>query len=107
MTRHKTIFTTERGQRHQQAALRAAPVSLDITMVRQPDKATLCSLLAEAEYLISERAGLIDAELIRAAPHLKLILRLGSLTYDIDVAAARAAGVAVCYWPVGSVIRVA
>ena len=107
MTRYKTIFTTERGQRHQQAALRAAPAGLDITMLRQPDKATLRSFLAEAEYLISERAGLIDADLIRAAPHLKLILRLGSLTYDIDVAAARAAGVAVCYWPVGSVIRVA
>ena len=38
---------------------------------------------------------------------MKLILRLGSLTHDIDLEAARAAGVAVCSWPVGSVIRVA
>ncbi len=107
MTRYKTVFTTERGHRHQQAALGAAPGILEITMLRQPDRATLLSNLAEAEYYISERVGVIDAEMIRAAPNLKLILRLGSLTYDIDTDAAKAAGVVVCYWPVGSVIRVA
>ena len=107
MARYKTIFTTERGLRHQQAALNAAPPELDITMLRQPAKTTLLPHLAEAEYFISERTGLIDAELIQAAPRLKLIQRLGALTYDIDTVAAKAAGVAVCYWPVGSVIRVA
>ncbi len=107
MSLYKTIFTTERGHRHQQAALEAAPASLDITMLRQPDRATLGAALAEADFLISERVGAVDADLIRAAPRLKLILRLGSLTFDIDVEAARAAGVAVCRWPVGSVIRVA
>lgn len=107
MTRYKTVFTTERGHRHQQAALQAAPAALDVTMLRQPDRETLLAHLAEAEYLISERAGVIDAGLIAAAPRLKLILRLGSLAYDIDTGAAKAAGVAVCYWPVGSVIRVA
>jgi len=107
MTRYKTIFTTERGQRHQQAALDAAPDNLAITMLRQPGQTELLSHLATADYFISERTGVIDAAMIQAAPNLKLILRLGSLTYDIDVAAAKAAGVAVCYWPVGSVIRVA
>jgi phosphoglycerate dehydrogenase-like enzyme len=107
MIRYKTIFTTERGHRHQQAALRAAPDNLDITMLRQPDKKTLLSYLTDAEYLISERVGVIDAAIIQAAPNLKLILRLGSLTYDIDTEAAKNAGVAVCRWPVGSVIRVA
>lgn len=107
MKRYKTIFITERGLRHQQAALNAAPPELDITMLRQPDKATLLAHLADAEYLISERTGIIDREIIQAAPQLKLIQRLGSLTYDIDTAAAKAAGVAVCYWPVGTVIRVA
>ncbi len=107
MTRYKTIFTTERGQRHQQAALDAAPDNLEITMLRQPGPAELWPHLATAAYFISERTGVIDAAMIQAAPNLKLILRLGSLTYDIDVAAAAAAGVAVCYWPVGSVIRVA
>ena len=107
MTRYQVVLTTERGQRHQQAALNAAPDNLDITILRQPDKETLWPHLATAEYFISERTGLIDAELIQAAPKLNLILRLGSLTYDIDTVAAKAAGVAVCYWPVGSVIRVA
>jgi len=107
MTQYKVVFTTERGHRHQQAALGAAPANLDITILRQPDKETLVSHLAKAEYFISERTGVIDAEMIQAAPHLKLILRLGSLTYDIDTEAAKAAGVKVCYWPVGSVIRVA
>jgi phosphoglycerate dehydrogenase-like enzyme len=107
MTRYKTVFTTERGHRHQQIALNAAPDNLDITMLRQPDKTTLLPHLAEADYFVSERTGVIDAEMIQAAPKLKLILRLGSLTYDIALDAAKAAGVAVCYWPVGSVIRVA
>ncbi len=104
---YKTVFTTERGQRHQQAALQAAPPMLDVVMLRQPDRATLAAALADADYLISERTGVIDAELIRAAPRLKLILRLGSLTYDIAVDAAREAGIVVCSWPVATVIRVA
>ena len=101
------VFTTERGLRHQQDALNAAPADLAITMLRRPDKETLSAALAGAEYLISERTGVIDAEIIQAAPQLKMIQRLGSLTYDIDLDAARAAGVTVCYWPVDSVIRVA
>lgn len=107
MNRFKTIFITERGLRHQQAALNAAPPELDITMLRQPDKVTLLAHLVDAQYLISERTGVIDREIIEAAPQLKLIQRLGSLTYDIDTAAAKTAGVAVCCWPVGTVIRVA
>lgn len=103
----KAVFTTERGLRHQRAALAAAPDWLDITMLRQPTAAVLRTHLAEAEYLISERVGRIEADLLAAAPELKLILRLGSLTDDIDVVAARAAGVIVCYWPQEMVIRVA
>jgi lactate dehydrogenase-like 2-hydroxyacid dehydrogenase len=107
MTRHKVIFTTERGHRHQQAVLNAAPESFDITMLRQPNLDELLPYLAETEYFISERTGVINADIIKAAPRLKLILRLGSMTHDIDTLAAQAAGVTVCYWPVGSVIRVA
>jgi len=107
MTRYKTLFTTERGQRHQQSALAAAPPQLAVTVLRQPDRATLRAHLPETEYFISERVGVIDAEMIQAAPKLKLILRLGSLTYDIDIQAAQAARVVVCYWPQAGVIRVA
>ena len=104
---HKTVFITQRGERHQQDALKAAPNKLSVTMLRQPDSATLRHYLAQAEYLISERAGVIDSALLQAAPHLKLIQRLGSLTYDIDLAAAKGAGIAVCYRPVRGSIQVA
>ncbi|MCA9934095.1 MAG: hypothetical protein H6662_08570 [Ardenticatenaceae bacterium] len=104
---YKVIFTTERGNRHQQVALAAAPDMLDITMLRRPSPAVLRTHLADADYLISERTGAIDAETLAAAPRLKLILRLGSLTHDIDMAAAQTAGIPVCYWPVAPVIRVA
>ncbi len=104
---HNTVYTTERGQFHQERALAAAPPELAVTMLRQPDRETLRDALRDAEYLISERVGAIDADLIASAPQLKLILRLGSLTYDIDLEAARAAGVIVCRWSDVGVIRVA
>ena len=104
---HEVVFTTERGLRHQQDALQAAPEELSVTMLREPSKAALISALADAGYLISERAGVIDAEIMAAAPGLKLIQRLGSQTHDIDLQAARALGIAVCSVPVAGVIRVA
>lgn len=105
--RYRTLFLTERGLRHQQDALNAAPPELDVMILRQPDPATLRPLLAEAVFLISERAGVIDREMIAAAPNLKMILRLGSLAHDIDLDAARAAGVIVATWPQRGVIMVA
>ena len=96
MQHYKVVFTTKRGQRHQKAALKAAPPELEVTMLRQPEQETLLAHLAEADYFVSERTGDIDAGLIQAAPKLKLILRLGSLTYDIDTEAAKAAGVIAC-----------
>ena len=105
--KHQVIFTTDRGVRHQQDALSAAPENLAITMLRRPDKASLIAHLSSAEYLISERNGTIDADIIQSAPHLKLIQRLGSMTHDIDCKAAEERGISVCYWPLDMVIRVA
>jgi phosphoglycerate dehydrogenase-like enzyme len=107
MIRHKALLTTERGYRHQQSALRAAPDELDLMVLRQPDRETLRRHLADVEYWISERTGAIDADLIGAAPQLKMILRLGSLWHDIDIQACEAAGIAVCHWSVAGAIRVA
>ncbi len=106
-TRHKVVFLTQRGLRHQQWALEAAPPELDIAMRRDPPRAELLALLATAEFLISERAGTIDADLIAAAPNLRLIQRLGIQAWDIDLTAARAAGVAVCCWPIQGCVMVA
>lgn len=101
------VFTTDRGDYHQQAALDAAPPGLEVRMLRAPGRDELIDALQGASFLISERSGLIDGRVIESAPDLKLIQRLGSLTHDIDTDAAREAGTAVCYWPVDSVIRVA
>ncbi len=105
--KHKVVFTTDRGEWHQETVLAVAPENLDIAMLRVPDKATLMAALQDAEFLISERFGVIDAETIQYAPKLKLIQRLGSLLYDIDLEAAEQAGIAVCYQPQAGVIRVA
>jgi phosphoglycerate dehydrogenase-like enzyme len=96
---HPTIFTTNRSPRHQKRALDAAPPELSVTVLANPSFEELRPHLAQAEYLISERVGVIDEQTIQAAPNLKLILRLGSMTYDIDVETAKAAGIIVCTWP--------
>ncbi len=107
MTKHKTLFLTQRGQRHHRWALEAAPAELEIAIRRNPSHDELLALLADAEFLITERTGVVDAEMIRAAPKLRLIQRLGRQTWDIDLEAARRAGVPVCYWPQKGCVMVA
>lgn len=107
MNRYPTIFLTERGVFHQQMALDAAPSELEITLLRQPERADLWPHLATAEFIISERTGAVDAEMIAAAPRLRMILRLGALAHDIDLAAARDRGVVVAIQAQRGVIMVA
>ncbi len=104
---HPVLFLTDRGQRHQQEALDAAPPELAVTMMRRPPKEEILRSLPEVEFLISERSGNVDADMIAAGRRLRLIQRLGSLTHDIDLEAARAAGVPVAAWPVQVAIMVA
>ena len=96
MTPHPTLFITHRGERHQQDALNAAPAELDIAMRRTPSKDEIIALLPGKEFLITERSGEIDADIIWAGHDLRLIQRLGAQTHDIDLDAARAAGIPVC-----------
>jgi phosphoglycerate dehydrogenase-like enzyme len=105
--KHPVLFLTERGQRHQQAALASAPSELEVTMLREAERGEVLRRLPEVEFLVSERSGVIDAEMIGVGKRLRLIQRLGSLTYDIDLNAARTAGVPVCAWPVRFAILVA
>jgi len=107
MTKHNTLFLTQRGLQHQQWAMEGAPPELALVMRRGADREELLALLADAEFLISERSGVIDAEMIAAAPNLRLIQRLGRQTWDIDLDAARRAGVPVCYLPNNGCIMVA
>jgi lactate dehydrogenase-like 2-hydroxyacid dehydrogenase len=107
MIKHPTLFVTHRGVFHQQAALGAAPPELDISMVRSPSREEILALLPGKEFFITERSGIIDEEMIRAGKDLRLIQRLGSQTQDIDLDAAKACGIPVCYLPIRSCIMVA
>lgn len=107
MTKHRTVFLTQRGLQHQQWALEAAPAELEVVMRREVGREELLALLGEAEFLITERAGVIDAGMIAAAPRLRLIQRLGIQTWDIDLEAARAADVPVCSAPITGCVMVA
>jgi phosphoglycerate dehydrogenase-like enzyme len=104
---HRVLWITHRGERHQQAALKSAPPEVAVTMRRSPSKEEILALLPETEFLVSERTGAIDAEMIAAGRKLRLIQRLGSQTHDIDLEAAKAAGVPVCYAPIRGCILVA
>jgi phosphoglycerate dehydrogenase-like enzyme len=103
----KVVFATRRSLHHQQATLAAVPTGVRVVMLSSPTRADLLAELHDAEILMSERSGVIDAGLIAAAPRLRLIQRLGSLVYDIDLDAARDAGVMVCSQPVTGCVRVA
>lgn len=107
MTKHKTLFLTQRGLQHQKWAMEGAPPELELVMRRGASREEILSLLADAEFLITERAGAIDAEMIAAAPKLRLIQRLGRQVWDIDLDAARKAGVPVCCWPIEGCVMVA
>lgn len=104
---YKTVFVTGRSERHQKAMRDVAPPEIDLTILHVPDRDTLKEHLKDAIYLISERRGVIDADLMDSAPELKMILRLGSQIYDMDLSAAKERDIAITYWSQGSVIRVA
>lgn len=95
----KALFVTERAPRHQKIAMQAAPDFLEITMMEAPDRESILAGITDAEVLISERSGVVDASLIEAGRKLRLVQRLGRFTYDIDTAAAARAKVAVCFCP--------
>lgn len=105
--KHKTLFLTNRGDLHQGVALQAAPLELDVVMRRGASKNEIISLLPDMEFLISERTGVIDADIVAAGRKLRLIQRLGSQTWDIDIAAAGRAKIPVCYLPVRTCVLVA
>ncbi len=104
---HRAVFVTDRPAIHQQLALKAAPDWLEISMLESPSRETVVDALDGAEFLISERAGEIDAEMIRGASSLKLIQRLGTRSHDIDLTAAAEAGVVVCCQPLQQSVAVA
>jgi lactate dehydrogenase-like 2-hydroxyacid dehydrogenase len=103
----RLLFLTDRGERHQRAALKSAPPEIAVIMKRRPPKAELMDLMSTVEFLISERNQPVTKEMLEAALRLKLIVRLGSLAHDIDLQMARETGVRVSLQPVVSSIYAA
>jgi D-3-phosphoglycerate dehydrogenase len=103
----RLLFLTDRGERHQRHALKFAPPDIEVIMRRTPSEADLMALLPTVDFLISERSKPVTSEMLRAATNLKLVVRLGSLSYDIDLDTARAMGIHVSVQPVVSSIYVA
>ena len=101
------LFLTDRSPRHQKAVVEAAPANVTVTILRNPERTQILDLLPTMDFLITERAGSIDAEMMAAGKKLRLIQRLGSLTYDIDIPVAQQRGIPVCYWPIEGCILVA
>ena len=100
MPKHNVLWLTERGDRHQQMALQAAPPELNVTICRAPSPETLRKLLSKTEFLISERRGIVNREMIQQAPYLKLVVRLGSLIDDIDTIALKNADIHLSRQPI-------
>ncbi|MEM7122436.1 MAG: NAD(P)-dependent oxidoreductase [Pseudomonadota bacterium] len=96
MAKPRLLLVTERSAYHQEQTAKVVPEGVDLVVLRSPSDDELKAALVDATYMVSERVGRIDGALLDAAPHLKLILRLGSLSHDIDLAAAKARGVIVC-----------
>lgn len=96
---YKTVFTTSLSSAQQKVYREAAPALLDLQTLRVPDRETLKTYLGDALFWISGQPEGIDAELLDAARRLKLILRLGRLTNDIDVEGAFARKIAVAAIP--------
>ena len=107
MPKPRLLFLTDRGERFQRSALRAAPPNIEVIVKRSPSEAEVMALLPDIDFLISERNQPVTAKMLEAAPRLKLIVRLGSLIYDIDLNAARATGTRVSMQPVIGTIYVA
>jgi phosphoglycerate dehydrogenase-like enzyme len=103
------LYLCPLGKQHQAWRLAAAPPELNVIMRRSTEtsQAEIRELLGQVEALISERVGVIDRAMLEAGRQLRLIQRIGSLYYDIDLDAARAFGVPVCVRPIFGAIAAA
>jgi phosphoglycerate dehydrogenase-like enzyme len=103
------LYLCPLGKQQRAWRLEAMPDNCSITMLRTSEvtRSELLSHIAVADALITERVGVVDRELIQAGKNLKIIQRIGSLSYDIDLDAARELGVPVCLQPMVGVLAVA
>ncbi len=89
-------YTAGAKLRRRLAALRDA--GLTVRVCAESDDERLFELLAEAQVLWHCLRP-VDARLLHAAPHLRLVQKIGVGVNTIDLATARSRGVAVCNMP--------
>jgi phosphoglycerate dehydrogenase-like enzyme len=84
----------------------ADPLGLRVQAPVAEDEAELKALLAQAEGMIFQRR-VVTAEILTAAPHLRVIQKMGGRRDKIDISAARARGIAVALMPMPGSVAVA
>ncbi|SDK21041.1 D-3-phosphoglycerate dehydrogenase [Actinopolyspora mzabensis] len=79
----------------------------EVVVRLQPSTAELCSLIEDIDVLVARSGVLITEEVLDAGNRLQLIVRAGVGTDNVDLDAARSAGVHVCNVPGASANAVA
>jgi hypothetical protein len=87
----RVVWLTDRVEVHQRVAQAAAPTGLTVAGLRRAYRALL-RLLGQVDFPVSGRSGVMDADVFRAGRGMRLTQRLGVLTFDIDLEAARGQG---------------
>jgi len=77
--------------------------AVEVRWVDGPDRPKLLAAVADADALLVRSATTVDAEVIAAAPRLKIIARAGVGLDNVDVDAATAAGVLVVNAPTSNI----
>ena len=77
--------------------------AVEVRWVDGPDREKLLAALPEADALLVRSATTVDAEVIAAAPKLKIVARAGVGLDNVDVDAATAAGVLVVNAPTSNI----
>ena len=77
--------------------------AVEVRWVDGPDRPKLLDAVADADALLVRSATTVDAEVIAAAPKLKIIARAGVGLDNVDVEAATAAGVLVVNAPTSNI----
>lgn len=92
---------------HPRAVEILAAAGLEVTAPGQMKRAETLAAIADADALIIRSATKADAELIQAAPRLKVIARAGVGVDNVDLEAATARGIAVMNTPDGNTVATA
>jgi len=80
---------------------------IEVRWVDGPDREKLLAAVPEADALLVRSATTVDAEVLDAAPRLKIVARAGVGLDNVDVTAATERGVMVVNAPTSNILSVA